>query len=368
MKSRVKIKRLVRTARRLQLVPLRLGSLLFGGAESGRVAPRVLAHVPTFLPEQRAGSEISMAATLQGLRERGWEVTVIVDSPGTNATIEDLDVVRQPSLRSTLRLYRSADVVLTQLASRNRATRWSALTGQPLVLFLRMGGLDTASLLGDPDLVVFNSSWLQRASEWTGPSVVQHPPIEPERYRTTPGESITLVNLTEQKGSNTLVALARRFPEKSFLGVRGGWGEQLRQSDLENLRIIGPVDDMREVYSQTRVLLMPSAIESFGRVGIEAAASGIPVIASPIPGIREALGNAALYADRTNVDAWEHHLRSLDDPVYWADCSRRSLEQSERWHRTDEIQELADQVNILATRDSSRGTTIDDPPVRSPEA
>ena len=43
------------------------------------------------------------------------------------------------------------------------------------------------------------------------------------------------------------------------------------------MRVVDHTTDMRSVYAQTRVLLVPSVYESYGRVALEAAASGIPL-------------------------------------------------------------------------------------------
>ncbi|MFI1769152.1 glycosyltransferase family 4 protein [Streptomyces sp. NPDC020800] len=62
---------------------------------------------------------------------------------------------------------------------------------------------------------------------------------------------------------------------------------------------------MREhVYSRSRVMLMPSLYESWGRVAVEAFASGIPVIAHPTPGLVESLGEAGIFAYRDDLNAW----------------------------------------------------------------
>jgi glycosyltransferase involved in cell wall biosynthesis len=59
------------------------------------------------------------------------------------------------------------------------------------------------------------------------------------------------------------------------------------------------------VWARTGVLLAPSITEAWGMAAVEALAHGIPVIAHPTPGLREALGFAGRYVDRDNVDAWE---------------------------------------------------------------
>src|SRR5262249_33229079 len=68
---------------------------------------------------------------------------------------------------------------------------------------------------------------------------------------------------------------------------------------------------------QTRVLLMPSAQETYGRVGLEAACSGIPTVATELAGLREALRSASVYLDRADLDAWVSELDRLTDESYY---------------------------------------------------
>ncbi|MBQ1164003.1 glycosyltransferase, partial [Streptomyces sp. A73] len=83
-----------------------------------------------------------------------------------------------------------------------------------------------------------------------------------------------------------LRALAQRIPEQQFVAVRGAYGEQVDYDGLDNVEVLAQVPgaEMAErVYGRTRVLLMPSSYESWGRAGCEALASGIPVVAHPTP-------------------------------------------------------------------------------------
>jgi glycosyltransferase involved in cell wall biosynthesis len=111
--------------------------------------------------------------------------------------------------------------------------------------------------------------------------------------------------------------------------VVGAHGEQILQ-DLPNVELVqhqGP-HAMREIYGRTRVLLMPSVYESWGRVGVEAMASGIPVIAAPTAGLTESLGEAGHLVPRDDLDGWERTLRRLLDGRSWRAASRRSLQRS----------------------------------------
>jgi len=85
------------------------------------------------------------------------------------------------------------------------------------------------------------------------------------------------------------------------------------------------------VLARTRVLLVPSSYESWGRAAVEAMAAGIPVVASPTPGLVEALGaDWPFFAPHTNLDAWERALVELDDPVRYAEASSAALARAEQ--------------------------------------
>ena len=307
-------------------------------------------HVPGYPPGQLGGAEQSIAAIVAAFRDRGHEVQVLVGGDTEVVPEHGPDARSGLSWRATWELYRWCDVVFTQLETRNLAMRRAALAARPVVHFLRMGGADQRSAIGVPELVVFNANWVRDAAHWPGVSLVLHPPVVADEYRTEPGASVTLVNASRPKGAPLFYELARRFPDRSFLAVRGTWGEQLEPSPLPNLTLAGPVSDMREVYSRTRIVLMPSSAESYGRVGLEAGASGIPTIASDLPGVREALGDSALYATPDDVDAWVKQLRALDDAEKYAQhaAAARARADAATARSIEELDRLEARVTELA--------------------
>jgi len=77
------------------------------------------------------------------------------------------------------------------------------------------------------------------------------------------------------------------------------------------------------------VVIMPSELETWGRTAVEAMSSGIPVLASPTPGLRECCGGAAVYVPRDDLEGWIGALRRLkEDRKYYNTRSKVALERS----------------------------------------
>ncbi|MCW5770428.1 MAG: glycosyltransferase [Rhodospirillaceae bacterium] len=134
------------------------------------------------------------------------------------------------------------------------------------------------------------------AAALVGKKVVHVPPlIEPERYRCDPaGDAILFVNPVAAKGAHLVAAIAERLPHRRFLVVRA-WPDLAAHRHVAmpfaNIEWAESAADMRPIYAQTRLVLMPSIWEeTFGRVVIEAQISGIPTIASDRGGLKATVG------------------------------------------------------------------------------
>jgi hypothetical protein len=170
------------------------------------------------------------------------------------------------------------------------------------------------------DLRVYNTRWVRDRLRGSGPIV--HPPLEYDRHKVDSiGDAVTLVNLQDNKGVHTFTRVAARMDGFRFLGVDGTHGEQVHP-DLPNVDFHPVTQDMREVWSQTKVVLMPSEYESYGMVAAEACVNGIPVIAHPTKGLVECLDSAGLFIPRDDIDGYERTLRLLlTDPLFYAERS-----------------------------------------------
>jgi hypothetical protein len=309
----------------------------------------MVAFSPTYLPRHRRGAEISLHAVLRWFAARGHDVRVVVDDAG-RWSLDDVAIVGAVPRRDALQLCRDADVVLGQLDGRWRALSLAARCRRPAAYFVHIGNVDRRSLYGAPDLTVFNSHTLARGAPWVRNAIVVHPPIDEHDYLTTAGSSVTLVNLSEAKGADLFFSLAARLPDVPFLGVKTSPTQVVRRPAPPNVTIMEPVADMREVYCRTRTLLLPSAYESYGRVALEAAVSGIPTIAHPNPGTIEAMDDAALWADRFDEDGWVQHLGSLDHPATYRERSERARARYEVTASNGELEQLEQALQALQAR------------------
>lgn len=302
-------------------------------------------------------------ALLRELAGRGHTVEVLITEPTDVPApyeVDGVSVFPRTGKGDPFCWFESAkhrpDLVVTHLGSTERATILARRYGCGVVHIQHNELVEqlTASAEHPPDVQVYNTHWVKDAHErWLAsrgrsvpvPAVV-HPPVWPEKCSTTTGQAVTLVNLFERKGSAVFWELASRFPDREFLGVKGGYGEQdVRSAD--NVTVLEHGADMREVYSRTKVLLAPSVYESYGLVAAEATCSGIPVIAHPTPGLVECLENSGVFCDRDDVDAWEKALRKLLSPRGWSAASKRAKDRASTLDSSDDLArwcEIAERV------------------------
>lgn len=173
---------------------------------------------------------------------------------------------------------------------------------------------------------IYNANHTKETINYPKPSMVLHPPVDPKRVKTKKGTKITLINTREEKGGKVWEELARILPDHQFLGVEGAYdvAGQIKPN-LPNVENMGNVPDVKKIYAKTRILLMPSLRESYGRTAAEAMVSGIPVIAHPTPGLKECLGDAGIFINRADTNKWAEAIKELDDDANYKKASDKSL-------------------------------------------
>ncbi len=137
-----------------------------------------------------------------------------------------------------------------------------------------------------------------------------------------------------------------RVPPLLLVG-KLGWKTEGLELDLEQgaregwLIRPGYVTDrqLAALYGGARFLVFPSLYEGFGLPTVEAMALGTPVVLSDIEVFREIAGEAALFVEPTDEDAWLEVLEQLDTDAELrrtlAELGRRRVAELD-WDRTAE--------------------------------
>ena len=173
------------------------------------------------------------------------------------------------------------------------------------------------------------------------------------------GEYITLVNANQNKGVNQFIELARRMPERKFLGILPYYGE-LRVPDApDNIKWIPFDDDIRNILKETHILLLMSYYESFGRIAVESMLNGIPVLYSKTnpnskypggstEGVEGWIVPAGISCNREKPEEWMSAIQMLDDPeVYSArsDQSREHINNLDLFNEGGKIAQIVEQFS-----------------------
>jgi glycosyltransferase involved in cell wall biosynthesis len=333
---------------------------------------KITAFVHFSVPYRMAGSETMLHTMLVALAEAGHEVTCVtsdMEAPEHWTWGPVKGIAAKNLIEGERAVLESApDVVISHHQNSIPAIRLAKGIGAKSV-FIQHNSFpeNSITLLENPDLVVFNTQWISEMwAHHTRRSVIVHPPVRAEEHAATPGDRITMVNLNRDKGVMIFYQLAKRFPRHRFLGVMGSHGPQLVPAEpyarlhpeLEisnytsvppNVEIIGQTTDMKkDVWSRTRLLVVPSVYESYGMVAVEAMASGIPVVATPTPGLKESLGIAGIFANRTQIAGWVYHMKMLlNSPAHWNAASQRCLSRSAALDPAPELKRWVQEIEDL---------------------
>ncbi|QZN86335.1 glycosyltransferase [Cellulomonas sp. C5510] len=190
-----------------------------------------------------------------------------------------------------------------------------------------------AAVLRDPRVrVVSNSRYVAgQVRDALGlDTPVVYPPVDLGDCRATGHDPVhvTMVNPRDVKGIDTTLAVAALLPHRQFL-LQEAWALDPDERDvllgrlraLPNVRLAPVTDRMAEVYRRTAVLLAPSrVVETFGRVALEAAANGIPVVATRAGGLPEAVGPGGVLVEPDAApQTWAGAVEELlADPARYA--------------------------------------------------
>ena len=180
----------------------------------------------------------------------------------------------------------------------------------------------------------------------------------PESFKTRSPKFVTMINLHRLKGGEVfrdlLVSDDADLLQVSFLGVftepcSENLDEEIRHvaetRQIENSAVSNRAtvvetllwerkEDVREIYSRTRILLIPSVVdETFCRVALEGLSNGIPILATRTGNLHRLLYGAATFLPSNDSSRWIRTIAKLyEDKNLLAELSRRSRAKYEEHH------------------------------------
>lgn len=295
-------------------------------------------------------------------------VIKVRDSIGRTGRRHDLDDIwhlHTPIPQNALS--RALDEFNPDMVVVNSVDRWAwrrihetcRKAGTPTVLYIReensLEHLSTGSL---PTLLLANTPALAEMMEQRGytcefvPSVTD---VSATHVKPTGAVSLA-INPIPIKGSDLIWELTQMLPDIPFAIQEAG---TLDDSDLDRvLRLVKTSTNVEfrrsippgpRLYHDARVLLCPYRVNSRPRVIIEAQANGIPVLASDLPALQEAVGPGGILLPVDDASAWAQALRTLwDDPNMHARLSQAARTHAARDEMNPVI--IVEQFESLLTR------------------
>jgi len=272
---------------------------------------RIYCPVHAFVPEHGSGAEWMLHDMLKYLVDRGHQAVVQVPK-AKEKEFNGIKVTGEIKAGDI----RNSDIIVSHLNRTGDGLNLGQRYKKPFVFIAHnTHPYGMVAVKRKKIGVVYNSEFVK--GEVHGihkhqPNMIVTPPCDIEHYKIKkPGTHVTLININDAKGGVTLQHLAKLMPKEKFLGVKGSYGNQVVDQP-KNVKIIENLPDIRKAYEKTRIIIMPSRYESWGRVAVEAMSCGIPVIANPTPGLKESLGDAGYFVKFNDVEGHKKAIEEID--------------------------------------------------------
>lgn len=149
---------------------------------------------------------------------------------------------------------------------------------------------------------------------------------------------VTVINIHYLKGGELILYLLEKLTHIPFLLIRTESGSveldkyieisviNRRSQNYAPCLFLNRIDDMKSIYSQTRILLAPSIVdETFCRTVNEAMMNGIPVITSGRGNLKYLVGNAGIIIDPFKKGDWAKTIADLYNNYYRIDIMKKKI-------------------------------------------
>ncbi|MDA0130013.1 glycosyltransferase family 4 protein, partial [Vibrio sp. MarTm2] len=157
------------------------------------------------------------------------------------------------------------------------------------------------------------------------------------------GKYITMVGSGEVKGISIFLDIARKMPNVQFRVV----GRNFNKKQVENVLYHPFFDDIEELYTTTKILLVPSIWqEAFGKVSVEAASFGVPVIVSNRGGLPETVvSDELIVKDIYNSELWVEKVNTvLSNRDYWALNNKKFVQRFDHSYDYKKLRNLIEEL------------------------
>ena len=148
---------------------------------------------------------------------------------------------------------------------------------------------------------------------------------------------LTVCRVHPRKNLETLIEVARRLPDISFI-VAGNYSRdkvyyetllaQATRMQVGNVHFLGEVDDtaLQRLYSESTLFFLPSSHEMFGLVFGEALSYGLPVVAPRHTAVPEAVGaDSGFLYEPDDLDGCAQGIKELvSSREHWTALSSRA--------------------------------------------
>jgi hypothetical protein len=296
----------------------------------------------SFLPTTFAGSELSAFETIRYLRDRGHTITIYVKewevSEYDGFKIYKYDLNDQYCKQAII----NCDLVFFQMGDDPKNLEIVKYRTKPVYVFIHLVDRYPWLLqqkMSFPISIVYNSHMTQDTLPTLHDNMRMIPYVETDKFKrirdkTIQNDVVCLINCNHNKGGELFKELAYKMSDVQFLGVKGGYSNQvIDKNPPRNLTYIENQKDIMVVFKKIGILVMPSKNETWGRTAVEAMAAGVPVIHSEAPGLVECVGGAGIMCVHDDKDAWEDAIRRLI-----SDRAYRERIRQYGFNRVEEIQ------------------------------
>jgi len=316
----------------------------------------ILFHIHAYPPDYLAGAETMAHRFAKYLVSVGHDVKVLHPETKRDGVFEGVKVLsfnkeNQDWKNSYNKEWEWADVVFTHLVYTHYCLNKARFHKKKVIHIIHNSFGDyLLKLRTKNNFLVYNSEFVKNNLDYNHKGILVKPPVDYREYEKVKpkGEYITLVNLNENKGGEQFIQIAKRLPQYKFLGVEGGYYEQIKDTKVRNIKYVGQQKDMKAIYASSRLVLMLSEYESYGQVAVEAISCGVPVISTPTLGLKESLGMNGIFIARDDIDSWVNKIVELmDNQEKWFEESEKARLRAKDLDPLKQLKELNNFVEYV---------------------